>query len=69
LLLLPILSYTKKDAVLASKIELEVKKKGKITCRTDAMIAAITINNGAKLYTFTIKHFEAFQDIGLELYP
>jgi predicted nucleic acid-binding protein len=55
--------------VLASKIELEVKKKGKITCRTDAMIAAITINNGAKLYTFTIKHFEAFQDIGLELYP
>ena len=30
LLLLPILSYTKKDAVLASKIELEVEKKGKI---------------------------------------
>ncbi len=29
LLLLPILSYTKKDAVLASKIELEVEKNGK----------------------------------------
>ena len=54
LLLLPILSYTKKDAVLASKIELEVEKKGKISCRTDAIIAAITINNGAKLYTFNI---------------
>jgi predicted nucleic acid-binding protein len=69
LLLLPILSYTKKDAVLASKIELEVEKKGKIACRTDAMIAAITINNGAKLYTFNIKYFEAFQGLGLELYP
>jgi predicted nucleic acid-binding protein len=69
LLLLPILSYTKKDAVLASKIELEVEKKGKKACRTDAMIAAITINNGAKLYTFNIKHFEPFQDLGLELCP
>ena len=69
LLLLPILSYTKKDAVLASKIELEVEKKGKIACRTNAMIAAITINNGAKLYTFNIKYFEAFQEVGLELYP
>ena len=69
LLLLPILSYTKKDAVLASKIELEVEKKGKIACRTYVMIAAITINNGAKLYTFNIKHFEAFQELGLELYP
>jgi tRNA(fMet)-specific endonuclease VapC len=69
LLLLPILSYTKKDAVLASKIEFEVEKKGKIACRTDAMIAAITINNGAKLYTFNVKHFEAFQGLGLELYP
>ena len=69
LLLLPILSYTKKDAVLASKIELEAEKKGKIACRTDAMIAAITINNGAKLYTFNLRHFEAFQELGLELCP
>jgi tRNA(fMet)-specific endonuclease VapC len=69
LLLLPILSYTKKDAVLSSKIELEVEKKGKTACRTDAMIAAITINNGAKLYTCNLKHFNAFQDLGLKLYP
>jgi tRNA(fMet)-specific endonuclease VapC len=69
LLLLPILSYTKKDAVLSSKIELEAEKKGKTVCRTDAMIAAITINSGAKLYTFNLKHFEALQDLGLELYP
>jgi tRNA(fMet)-specific endonuclease VapC len=69
LLLLPILSYTKKDAVLSSKIELEVEKKGKTACRTDAVIAAITINNGAKLYACNLKHFNAFQDLGLELYP
>jgi tRNA(fMet)-specific endonuclease VapC len=68
LLLLPILNYTKKDAVLSSKIEFEVEKKGKTACRTDAMIAAITINNGAKLYTFNLKHFKAFKDLGLELY-
>ena len=47
LLSLPILSFTKKDAVLSSKIELEAEKKGKTVCRTDAMIAAITINNSA----------------------
>jgi predicted nucleic acid-binding protein len=69
LLLLPILSYTKKDAEFSSKIEFEVEKKGKTACRTDAMIAAITINNNAKLYTFNLKHFEALQDLGLELYP
>ena len=55
--------------MFASKIEFEVEKKGKIACRTDAMIAAITINNGAKLYTFNIKHFKALQDLGIELYP
>jgi len=69
LLSLPILSYTKKDAVLSSKIELEAEKKGKTVCRTDAMIAAITINNNAKLYTFNLRHFEALQNLGLELYP
>lgn len=69
LLLLPILSYSKKDAVLSSKIELEIEKKGKTCSRTDAMISAITINNGVKLYTFNQRHFNAFQDQGLELYP
>lgn len=69
LLLLPILSFTKKDAVLSSKIELETEKRGKIISRTDAMIAAITINNGAKLYTLNQKHFNNLQVFGLTLYP
>ncbi len=68
LLSLPVLSYTKKDAVLSSKIEFEAEKKGNPACRTDAMIAAITINNDAKLYSFNTKHFTAFQNLGLELY-
>jgi len=40
----------KKDAVLASKIELEVEKKGKIAYRTDAMIAAIQLTTTQKLH-------------------
>lgn len=69
LLLLPIISFTKKDAVLSSTIERETEKTGKIIGRTDAMIAAITINNGAKLYTFNRKHFDNLQVFGLTLYP
>jgi tRNA(fMet)-specific endonuclease VapC len=68
LLLLPILNYTKKDAVLSSKIELEVEKKGNPSSRTNSIIAAITINHNAKLYTLNIKHFNLLQDLGLELY-
>ena len=49
ILLLPVLNYMKKDAVLSSKIELEAEEKGTSIRRTDAMIAAMTINNGAAL--------------------
>ena len=47
----------KKDSILSSKIELEAESRGTPIRRTDAMIAAITINNGATLYTFDLKHF------------
>jgi len=67
LLSLPVLNYTKRDAELSSRIELELERKGKPTSRTDAMIAAITINNQAKLYTFNLKHFSSFKDSGLAL--
>lgn len=69
ILLLPILNYTKKDAVLSSKIELEAEEKGNTIRRTDAMIAAITINNAAKLYTFDLKHFHPLKTLGLKLFP
>jgi len=69
ILLLPILNYTKKDAVLSSKIELESEERGNPIRRTDAMIAAITMNNGGKLYTFDLKHFNPLKTLGLKLFP
>ena len=64
---LPICDYTKTDAALSAGLEYEAESMGKKTMRTDAMIAAIAINNGAALYTNNTKHFEAFQNFGLKL--
>ena len=69
ILLLPVLNSTKKDATLSSKIELEAETKGNAVRRTDAMIAAITINAGATLYTFDLKHFTHLKTLGLKLFP
>lgn len=67
ILLLPVLNYMKKDAVLSSKIELEAEERGNPIRRTDAMIAAMAINNGAALYTFDLKHFSPLKALGLKL--
>jgi tRNA(fMet)-specific endonuclease VapC len=69
ILLLPILNYMKKDSVLSSKIELEAEESGNSIRRTDAMIAAITMNNGGALYTFDLKHFGPLRTLGLKLFP
>jgi len=61
-------SYTKGNAVLAAKLEIEMERKGKAIRRRDAMIAAITINNGAKLYTLNLKHFKPLTSVGLKLF-
>ena len=65
---LPILNYTKRDARKASSLELNAEKKGEPTRRTDAMIAAVTVNNGGKLYTFDKNHFEPLESEGLSLF-
>lgn len=69
ILLLPVLHYIKKDAALSSRIELEAEERGSPIRRTDAMIAAITMNNGASLYTFDLKHFNPLKSLGLKLFP
>lgn len=69
ILRLPVLNYTKKDARLAAKLELEMERTGTAIRRTDAMIAAITINNGASLYTLDLKHFKPLEALGLKLFP
>ena len=65
---LPVLDYTKDDAVLAAKIELEMEKTGSAIRRTDAMIAAIAINRGAALYTFGTKCFMQMRSVGLKIF-
>lgn len=68
-LLLPVLSYTKEDASLSAKIELETESRGTPIRRADAMIAAITMNKGARLYTLDLKHFQPLKALGLKLFP
>ena len=69
ILQLPVLNYTKEDANLSARIELEVEKAGSPIRRTDAMIAAIAINNRANLYTLDVKHFKPLETHGLKLFP
>jgi tRNA(fMet)-specific endonuclease VapC len=68
LLQLPVLNYTKNDAMLSSKLELEAEQTGKPIRRTDTMIAAIAINNNAFLFTFDLKHFDPLKPHGLRLF-
>lgn len=65
---LPVLSYTKEDASLAAELELRAEKRGAAIRRTDAMIAATTINNGARLYTLNLRHFKPLEPLGLKLF-
>lgn len=65
---LPALNYTKEDARLSVTLELEAEKVGAPVRRTDAMIAATTINNEATLYTLNLKHFKPLKSLGLKLF-
>ena len=65
---LPVLSYAKEDAQLSAKIELESERAGTRIRRTDAMIAAVAINIGARLYTLDLKHFKPMMAHGLKLF-
>jgi tRNA(fMet)-specific endonuclease VapC len=68
-LLLPVLSYTKRDALLSSRMELEAERQGKPIPRADTMIAAMTVNNEAKLCTLDLKHFSSLKEFGLKFFP
>jgi tRNA(fMet)-specific endonuclease VapC len=59
------LAYTKNDAKLSAKLELDCERKGKMISRTDSMIAAMVINRKAKLFTFNKKHFVNFNKLQL----
>ena len=65
---IPTLEYTKQDAELSSRLEFDLESKGRKIARLDTMIAAISINNSAKLYTNNHKHFQDLQTFGLDLF-
>lgn len=66
---LPVLNFTKRDAHLSAQIELEAESRGTPIRSTDAMIAAVTLNNRASLYTLGLKHFQPLKALGLKLFP
>jgi len=61
------LPYTRGDASLSASLEIHVEQEGTPSGRTDTMIAAVAINNNAKLYTFNRSHFHSFTGKGLIL--
>ena len=65
---LPMLNFGKEDEQLSVKLEVETEKAGTTIRRTDVMIAAVTINNGASLYTLDLRHFKPLRAHGLKLF-
>ncbi len=65
ILLLEVVDFTKDDAALSAKLEVKAEKKGNKIPRFDAMIAAVAINMGFKLFTFNKDHFDSFEELEL----
>jgi predicted nucleic acid-binding protein len=64
---LPVLAYTKSEAMLGAELEATMEGMGTPVRRTDAMIAAVAMNRNASLYTFDMKHFGVMEAQGLKL--
>ena len=65
---IPVLNYTKEDAELAARMELDAERKGKKLERADLMIAATVIKEEAMFFTLNRKHFEQLESFGLKLF-
>lgn len=63
--LLDVIDFTKDDATLSAKLEVKAEKRGEKIPRFDAMIAAVAINRGFKLFTFNKDHFDGFEELAL----
>ena len=63
--LLDVIDFTRDDAVLSAKLEVKAEKRGEKIPRFDAMIAAVAINRGFKLFTFNKDHFDGFEELAL----
>ena len=65
---LAVLDLDKDSAVLAGRIEAELRNKGVILDIEDIMIAAICIKNNETLVTRNKKHFERISGLEIETY-
>ena len=65
---LSVLDLDKNSAILAAKIEADLRNNGEIIDVEDIMIAAISINNNETLVTRNKKHFERIKDLKIETY-
>jgi tRNA(fMet)-specific endonuclease VapC len=65
---LPVLDYTRQDAQLSAQVEWGAEQEGRMIPRTDAMIAAIAINHGARLFTADLGDFSPAKAFGLRLF-
>jgi len=59
--------FSKEDALLAAKLDLDLEKNGKKIKRMDIIIASTTINRGATLCTFD-DEFQQMEELGLRLF-
>ena len=64
---LHVLPFTKVDSELSSRMESDLEGSGAKVQRADAMIAAIAVNNGARLFTYNAAHFQRMASHGLRL--
>jgi predicted nucleic acid-binding protein len=64
----PTLPFTGDDALLSAKLAYSCEKVGNPVEKEDCMIAAIAINNNAKIFTLNRKHFDRFKEFGLKLF-
>ncbi|WP_456329660.1 type II toxin-antitoxin system VapC family toxin [Archaeoglobus sp.] len=62
-----VLEFTEKDAELAGKMSAELDRSGEGLDFRDVLIAAISVNRGAKLYTGNLRHFKRLEKFGLRL--
>ncbi len=53
------------EILFSARLEVKAEKKGNKIPRFDAMIAAVAINRGFKLFTFNKDHFEGFEELEL----
>jgi len=68
ILQIPVLNYTREDSRLSAQLEIGAERRGTPVRRTDAMIAAVCINNECEIYTFDLKHFEPLKTFGLRIF-